>query len=49
MATGTHLLMPGFGDVAGIPIPGWAGTVIVVACAVSALVVLLVIVRNRRR
>jgi hypothetical protein len=49
VATGTLRLMPGFGTVAGVPIPGWASALIVVACAVSAAVVLLVIVRNRRR
>ncbi|MBB4682842.1 hypothetical protein [Amycolatopsis jiangsuensis] len=49
MATGTPRLLPGFGTLAGIPIPGWAGTLLAVVCAVSAIVVLLLIIRNRRR
>ncbi|GAA3566296.1 hypothetical protein GCM10022222_57690 [Amycolatopsis ultiminotia] len=49
MATGSPRLLPGFGDIAGVPIPGWAGTLIAAVCILSAIVVLLVILRNRRR
>ncbi|EFL09122.1 predicted protein [Streptomyces sp. AA4] len=42
-------VLPGFDNIAGIAIPAWAGMVITAACAVSAIVVLLVIVRNRRK
>ncbi|WP_156096752.1 hypothetical protein [Amycolatopsis jejuensis] len=49
MATGTPRVLPGFDNIAGFPIPGWAGTLIAAACAVSVVVVLLLILRNRRK
>ncbi|WP_158688075.1 MULTISPECIES: hypothetical protein [Actinomycetes] len=49
MAITAPRVLPGFDNIAGIAIPAWAGMVITAACAVSAIVVLLVIVRNRRK
>jgi hypothetical protein len=42
-------VLPGSGGAAGIPVPGWVSALIAVVCAVSAVVVLLLIARNRRR
>jgi hypothetical protein len=47
--TVSYAVLPGSGSVAGVPIPGWATALIAVACAASAVVVLLVFLRNRRR
>ena len=49
MAITAPRALPGFDNIAGIAIPAWAGMVITAACAVSAVVVLLVILRNRRK
>ncbi|MFD2465787.1 hypothetical protein [Amycolatopsis silviterrae] len=49
MAITAPRALPGFDSIAGIAIPAWAGMVITAACAVSAVVVLLVILRNRRK
>ncbi|WP_406634671.1 hypothetical protein [Amycolatopsis sp. WGS_07] len=49
MAITAPRALPGFDNIAGIAIPPWAGMVITAACAVSAVVVLLVILRNRRK
>ncbi|QRP48808.1 hypothetical protein [Amycolatopsis sp. FDAARGOS 1241] len=47
--SGALRVLPGFDNIAGVPIPAWAGTLLTVACIVAALAVLLLIVRNRRR
>ncbi|WP_326837121.1 hypothetical protein VSH64_19830 [Amycolatopsis rhabdoformis] len=49
LASGALRVVPGFDNVAGVPIPGWAGTLLAVVCIIAALAVLLLIVRNRRR
>ncbi|GAB3358425.1 hypothetical protein [Amycolatopsis echigonensis] len=49
MAIPAPRALPGFDNIAGVAIPTWAGMVITAACAVSAIVVLLVILRNRRK
>ena len=41
--------VPGFDNLGGVAIPSWAGAVLTAACAVSAIAVLLVIWRNRRK
>ncbi|WP_158714476.1 MULTISPECIES: hypothetical protein [Amycolatopsis] len=49
MAITAPRALPGFDNIAGIAIPAWAGMVIAAACAISAITVLLVILRNRRK
>ncbi|MEW2503150.1 hypothetical protein ACQPXB_31370 [Amycolatopsis sp. CA-161197] len=49
LASGALRVVPAFGTIAGVPVPGWAGTLLAVVCIVAALAVLLLIVRNRRR
>jgi len=49
VATTLHQAVPGFTNVAGFAIPSWAGAVLAAACAVSAITVLLVVLRNRRK
>ncbi|WP_409179469.1 hypothetical protein F9C11_23265 [Amycolatopsis sp. VS8301801F10] len=49
MAITAPRALPGFDNIAGIAIPAWAGMVLTAACAISAIVVLLLIFRNRRK
>ncbi|MET7992406.1 hypothetical protein ABZU76_16075 [Amycolatopsis sp. NPDC005232] len=49
LASGALRVVSSFDTVAGVPIPGWAGTLLAVVCIIAALAVLLLIVRNRRR
>ncbi|WP_020660593.1 hypothetical protein [Amycolatopsis benzoatilytica] len=41
--------VPSFDNIGGIAIPSWAGAVLAAAAAVSAITVLLVVLRNRRK
>lgn len=49
IGSGVLRVVPGFDNIAGVPVPGWAGLLLTVVCIVAALAVLLLIVRNRRR
>ncbi|MDT8914911.1 hypothetical protein [Amycolatopsis sp. PS_44_ISF1] len=42
-------VLPGSGGLGGVPVPGWVSVLIIVVCVISAVTVLLLIRRNRRR